>query len=143
MRKTSIHGYSDVPSAAPGERVGFFVSADEPGRYRADVVRLGCGDTNPQGPGFKETLVDTAVSGEYPARSQAIHAGSHVLVEDGGGLHPSGAFTLHVYVHATTPAKGAQGILTRSYELFKRTLDLTKPRDNASSNSRIELSWNA
>ena len=113
MRKTSIHGYSDVPSAAPGERVGFFVSADEPGRYRADVVRLGCGDTNPQGPGFKETLVDTAVSGEYPARFQPIHAGSYVLVEDRGGLHPSGAFTLHVYVHATTPAKGAQGILTR------------------------------
>jgi N,N-dimethylformamidase len=113
VRKTSIHGYSDVPSAAPGERIRFFVSADEPGRYRADVVRLGCGDTNPQGPGFKETLVDTAVSGEYPARFQAIHAGSHVLVEDGGGLHPSDAFTLHVYVHATTPAKGAQGILTR------------------------------
>lgn len=113
MRKTSIHGYSDFPSVAPGERIRFFVSGEEPGRYRADVVRLISGDTNPAGPGFKEVVVDTAVSGEYPGRFQAIHPGSHVVVADDGRLHPRGAFTLHAYVYATAPAKGAQGILTR------------------------------
>ena len=50
MRKTSIHGYCDVPSAAPGEKIRFYVSCDEPGTYRADVVRLIMGDTNPAGP---------------------------------------------------------------------------------------------
>ena len=119
MPKSSIHGYSDRPSAAPGERIRFFVSAEEPGRYRADVVRLIHGDTNPQGPGFKEMAVDTPLSGEYPARFQPIHPGSHVVVEDRGRLHPSGAFTLHAYVYATTPAGGVQGVLGRWSEADK------------------------
>jgi N,N-dimethylformamidase beta subunit-like, C-terminal len=119
VRKTTLHGYSDRPSAAPGERIRFFVSAEEPGRYRADVVRLVNGDTNPAGPGFKEVEVATAVSGDYAARFQPIHPGSHVVVDDGGRLHPPAAFALHTYLFATTPAKGEQGILTRWSESRK------------------------
>jgi len=113
VQKTNIHGYSDRPSVAPGETIRFFVSASEPGSYRADVVRLVNGDTNPAGPGFKEMPVETSLSGEYPGRFQPIHPGSHVVVDDRGRLHPGGAFALHAYVYPTTPAKGRQGLITR------------------------------
>lgn len=113
MREANIHGYCDVPSVAPGERVQFYVSSDDAGSYRADIVRLVHGDTNPAGPGFKEEVVDTAVNGEYPARFQPTYAGSHILVEDGGRLHATQGLTLHVFVQPTTPDKGPQGILAR------------------------------
>ena len=71
MRQSSIRGYCDRPSVAPGETLRFFVSAAGPNKYRADVVRLVNGDTNPAGPGFREVPVETSLSGEYPARLQA------------------------------------------------------------------------
>ena len=42
-----------------------------------------------------------------------------------------------------TAQRRPAGIPAPSYEVFKRSLGLIKPRYNASSNSRIELSWNA
>ncbi len=88
LRPTTIHGYGDRLSVAPGERIEFKVSCEEPGSYRADVVRLIHGDTNPAGPGFKEELLETGASGEYEGRFQATDAGSCVVVEDGGALAP-------------------------------------------------------
>ena len=114
LRKTIIHGYSDRLSVAPGEPIEFKVSSEEPGTYRADVVRLIHGDTNPAGPGFKEAVVEAAVNGEYPARFQPTDCGSCVIVEDGSGvLDLAGPFTLHAFVLPTTPAKPDQGILGR------------------------------
>lgn len=110
----NIHGYSDRISVASGERIRFMVSCEGAESYRADIVRLIHGDTNPAGPGFKEELIQTMVSGEYAARHQPIHAGSHVVVEDSAGrLGLTDAFTLHAFIWPTTPAKGSQGILTR------------------------------
>jgi N,N-dimethylformamidase len=119
VRQASIRGYCDRPSVAPGETLQVFVSSADPGKYRADVVRLVNGDTNPDGPGFQEVPVETSVSGEYPARLQPVHPGSHVVVQDRGKLHLAGAFTIHVYVFATTPAKGRQGLVTRWSERSK------------------------
>ncbi len=119
MRQSSIRGYCDRPSVAPGETLRFFVSAAGPDKYRADVVRLVNGDTNPAGPGFREVPVETSLSGEYPARLQAVHPGSHVIVRDRGKLHLTGAFTIHAYVFATTPGKGRQGLVTRWSEQSK------------------------
>ena len=113
MRKTKIHGYCDRPSVAPGETIRFYVSAEDSGSYRADVVRLVNGDTSPSGPGFCEVAVNTTVSGEYRARFQPIHTGSHVVVDDRGALHFAGPFTIHAYVFATTPARPRQGLVTR------------------------------
>ncbi len=114
MATTSIHGYSDRISVAPGERIRFMVSCEDVDTYRADIVRLIHGDTNPAGPGFKEELIDTPVSGDYRGRFQPIRPGSHVLVADRAGrLNLDGAFTLQTFIMPTTPAKDAQGILTR------------------------------
>jgi N,N-dimethylformamidase len=110
----SIHGYSDRICVAPNESIRFMVSAEGTETYQADVVRLIHGDTNPAGPGFKEEVVDTPLNGQYWARHQPTHAGSHVVVADTAGrLGLTQAFTLHAFICPTLPDKGRQGILTR------------------------------
>jgi N,N-dimethylformamidase len=113
LRKAIIHGYADRLSVAPGETIEFKVSSEEAGTYRADIVRLIHGDTNPAGPGFKEEVLDTSAGGDYPARFQRTDSGSCVVVEDGGRLALSDAFTLHAFVMPTTPTAPGQGILGR------------------------------
>jgi N,N-dimethylformamidase len=113
MGKLRIRGYCDAPSAAPGETVRFYVSCDDPGEYQADVVRLIHGDTNPKGPGFKEELVETSVSGTYPARLQRTQVGGYVEAPDHGALHPTGGLTVHAFVWSATPTRGRQGIVSR------------------------------
>lgn len=111
MKETAIRGYADRLSARPGEMIEFKVSSTATGRYRADVVRLVNGDTNPDGPGFTE--VEVTANGEYPARFQPTDAGSYVIIGGSDDLHASGAFTLHAFICPTTPAKDDQIILGR------------------------------
>ncbi len=107
-----IVGYADQFSVAPGETIRFHVSCTQPS-YQADIVRLIHGDPNPKGPGFKEELVATPVSGEYPGRRQDLHTGSHIIVPDTPLLGLHDGFTLHAWIYPTTPQKGVQGVLTK------------------------------
>jgi N,N-dimethylformamidase len=107
-----IVGYADQLCVAPGETIRFHVSCERP-TYQADIVRLIHGDPNPHGPGFKEEVISTTVSGEYPGRAQVIHTGSHVIVPDTPALRLQDGFTLQAWIYATTPQKGVQGILTK------------------------------
>lgn len=111
--RPTVTGYADRFSVAPGETIEFKVSCDEPGEFRAEVVRLRNGDTNPAGPGFRESVVDTPVTGTYPARHQEIRTGSAVVVPDGGRLALGGTGAVHVFVQPTTPAKGPQAFVSR------------------------------
>ncbi len=114
LRPATVHGYADRLSVAPGETIEFKVSCDEPGSYRADLVRLIHGDTNPAGPGFKEEEIASSINGSYPGRHQPIASGSHVIVDDeDGALALLGPFTLHAFVFPTTPGKDGQQILGR------------------------------
>lgn len=107
-----IYGYTDKISVAPGERIRFMVSCDGPDRYRADIVRVINGDTNPAGPGFKEREVSTPVNGEYRGRFQPISAGSHVELDAPPGT--SGIpFAIAAFVMPTRPGAGAQAIIAR------------------------------
>lgn len=114
MANAHIHGYSDQISVRPGDRIRFMVSVEGAERYRAEIVRLIHGDANPAGPGPREEAVATPVNGEYPARLQPTYAGSHVVVDDPGGLLNIGqSISVHAFIMPTTPAKGTQGIVTR------------------------------
>jgi len=105
MAKAHIHGYSDQISVRPGERIRFMVSVEGAARYRAEVVRLINGDANPAGPGPKEEVIATPANGDYPGRFQPTHAGSHVVVDDPGGLLNIGqSITVHAFIMPTTPA---------------------------------------
>jgi N,N-dimethylformamidase len=107
-----IVGYTDRLSVAPGEKIRFMVSCESPS-YRADIVRLIHGDTNPAGPGFKEEAMRTAANGEYSGREQDLLMGSYVTVADDPLLRRGASFTLQAWIYPTTPQKGVQGILTK------------------------------
>ena len=61
-----IVGYADRFSVRAGDTIQFMVSCKLPS-YQADVVRLIHGDLNPEGPGFKERLVQNVgtFSGQF------------------------------------------------------------------------------
>ncbi len=107
-----IVGYSDRLSVAVDENIRFMVSCALP-EYRADIVRLIHGDPNPDGPGFKEELIDTSVNTQYPGRPQGFRSGSYIGVPDSPALRDLESFTLAAWIYPTTPHKGVQGILTK------------------------------
>ena len=107
----SLFGYSDQISVRPGDSIGFFVSSLKGLAYRADIVRLICGDDSPGGPGFKETPVATDIDGEYAGRAQSIHDGSYVIVPPTQALSSLSSFTLQTMVWPTTPGRGRQALL--------------------------------
>ena len=109
MRK--LFGYSDEISVRPGEVIRFMVSSLDGAPYRADIVRLICGDDSPAGPGFKETVVETTAGGDYPGREQPIHDGSYVIVPGGPEFDGIESFTLQAMIWPTTPLKGRQALL--------------------------------
>jgi N,N-dimethylformamidase len=111
ITELKITGYSDRIYARPGETIKFMVSCEGLKSYRADIVRLIHGDTNPAGPGFKERVVKTPVSRRYQGRKQVIHAGSHALVPN--ALEALQSFTVQAMIWPTTPGKGGQGIVSR------------------------------
>ena len=112
MTTLGITGYSDRISVQPGQTIQFYVHSERNESYRADIVRLIHGDTNPDGPGYKEEEIVTSVSGEYPGRHQAVHAGSYICVPHDARFDIS-SFTLMALVLPTTPTKGVQGIITK------------------------------
>ena len=117
LRERGIVGYADRLSVQPGETIRFMVSSEEP-EYRADIVRLIHGDANPNGPGFKETLIETPVSGDYAGRRQELPFGSYVLVPDSPALRLGGSFTVTAWIAPTTPGtsfgeRAAQGVVTK------------------------------
>ena len=108
-----ITGYSDRIGVRPGETIHFKVSCDRVKSYRSDIVRLVCGDTDPNGPGFKEKLVKTGVSGRYKGRKQAIRVGSHTIVPTASALEALESFSLQAMIWPTTPRKSIQGIISK------------------------------
>ncbi len=111
--KSELIGYTDKFSVAPGEQIRFMVSTDSP-TYEATIIRLIHADENPNGPGFKEEVIDTPVNCQYTGRKQIAYAGSFVLVENCPVLGQLNSLTLQAWIYPTTPQKGKpQGLLTK------------------------------
>lgn len=108
----NLVGYTDRLSTTPGDTVRFMVSSQRP-RFRADLVQLIHGDESPDGPGYKEREVPSAIDGEYPGRSKPIHSGSYVHVPAHPALDTLASFTVTAWIYPTTPAAGLQGLATR------------------------------
>lgn len=114
-----ITGYTDKCSVRPGDELSFHIHSEYNESYEAQIVRLIHGDTNPDGPGFKEKLVRAPVNGKYRGVNQPLYAGSYVMVPHDSRLDVQ-SFTLCAYVYPTTPvvdtegtAVGVQGIITK------------------------------
>lgn len=118
-----ITAYADRLSVAPGETIRFFVNCDGPKTYRADIVRLICGDLNPKGPGYKERVVRTPANKTYKGRRQTIATGSYACVPANDALAGLTDFSAQVLIWPTTPDKGEQVLLAcwqngRGFELI-------------------------
>ena len=111
LRRRTLSGYTDVLSAAAGERVRFMVSAQEGDVYHADLVRLRGGDLHPLGSGFSEQMVAAAFAGDHAGRPQRIHAGSFAWAPAEGRPAPTASFSCCLHFWATTPAAGRQVLL--------------------------------
>ena len=105
-----IVGYADRFSVRAGDTIHFMVSCKLPS-YQADIVRLIHGDLNPEGPGFKERLVQNV--GTFSGQSQKLVIGSYAVVPDHPLLRLKESFTLLAWVSSTTPSKSSQGLLTK------------------------------
>ena len=107
-----ITGYSDVYSLCPGDNIKFYVNAENNEDYDAQLVRLIHGDTNPEGPGYKEEEIVAPFNQRYTGRNQRIHGGSYVIIPQDDRLNVR-SFTLQAYIFPTTPEKGRQGLITK------------------------------
>lgn len=107
---TGIAGYANRVSAAPGETIDFMVSA-EAATYRCDIVRIVCGDENPDGPGFKEKVVRTAANGTYKGRRQVCYDGSFLEIPPHPAIQGLESFTFQAFIWPTTPARGTQALV--------------------------------
>ena len=93
----NITAYADRISVAPGETINFMVNC-EAKTFRADFVKLICGDLNPDGPGYKEKVVKTPASKSYKGRKQVIHSGSYVEIPGSPMLGSLESFTLQAFI---------------------------------------------
>ena len=126
-----ILGYGDQISVASSQTINFMVSCEGPKSYRADVVRIICGDENPEGPGYKEALIKTPVSGRYRGRKQAINAGSYAIVPASPVLERLESFTVQAMIWPTTPHRGEQALIGKWSERGKRGFELIIDADGA------------
>jgi N,N-dimethylformamidase len=108
----SITAYSDRISVQAGETIRFMVSCDKPGSYRAQLVRVVCGDLNPKGPGVKLPALDCPINGTYEGRQQPIHNGSYVFVPAAPQLACKDGFTVQAMIWPTTPRLREQALLS-------------------------------
>ena len=106
-------GYSNRLCVAPGEKIEFKISSTLDSRYQASLVRVRCADPNPDGPGQKETPIDSDFAGVYPSRFQAIHPGSYGYVEHHDALAIDGSFTVSARIWPTLPDNTAQGVIAK------------------------------
>ncbi|MFT5115768.1 MAG: N,N-dimethylformamidase [Parasphingorhabdus sp.] len=113
-----ITGYSDKYSVCPGDNIKFYVNSEQGESYDTHLVRLIHGDTNPDGPGYKEEEIDVPVNTTYSGRNQRIHGGSYVVIPQDDRLNVE-SFTIQAYIFPTTPEKGRQGLITKWVEPSK------------------------
>ncbi|MBX6321319.1 MAG: N,N-dimethylformamidase [Rhodospirillaceae bacterium] len=112
MDRKTIVGYSDKISVRPGEKLTVMVSSDEGRDFEARLVRLIHGDTNPEGPGYRDEAVACDADGRHPGRRQQTLIGGCAVVPSGPRFAALASFTVQAMIWPTTPGKGAQSILS-------------------------------
>lgn len=114
-----ITGYSNRFSARPNESISFHINAEQGESFEAEIVRLIHGDTNPAGPGYKEEVINSDVSGTYQGKHQPLLSGSYIVVPHDDVLNAE-SFSICAYIFPTTPhvdtegvEVGVQGLITK------------------------------
>ncbi len=109
---TSVLGYAWPLAVSPGETIAFHLSSATLTQADAKVVRVRCGDPDPEGPGLKVTAPGTAIDGKVALRHQPIHPGSAAIVVDAPSLRAQ-TISLGCFLWPTAPLTGPQTVLSR------------------------------
>lgn len=119
MPNMRLVGYADKFSVYPGDTIKFMINCDGPKEFKAEIVQMINGDTNPRGPGFIEKSVPGSMEQIVPGRKQVAHGGSYGFVADCRQLRVE-SFTLQAWIWPTLPKShpkywkhGSQGIVTK------------------------------
>lgn len=107
-----IVGYCDPLSARPGDEVRFMVSSLDGEPFDARLVRLVCGDVTPEGHGFTEIEVDSAVDGRFDGVRQDLRPGSYAQVDAHPFLADLRSLSVDVHVWPTRRTDGPQTIVS-------------------------------
>jgi N,N-dimethylformamidase len=108
---TWVLGYADEISVRPGRELTFRVSGVGAETVDAHLVRLRHGDTHPDGPGFRETELDSPVNGTYPLLDQPSHVGSYGRIPGARTFLGDGSVTLFAFVQPMADT-GRQPVLS-------------------------------
>jgi N,N-dimethylformamidase len=106
-----IVGYLNAWSVTPGDTLKVMVSTYGADRYRANLVRVICGDDEPDHGIYREEEIEAPFNGDYPGRNQPLAAGSYVTIPDPPAIAALDSFTVQAWVFPTTPDKGEQGLI--------------------------------
>lgn len=102
-----ILGYPDRYGVGQGGEIKFMVSLEEGDRFEARLVRVICGDCNPDGPGLKFREIAHPANRAYPGRRQMIDAGSYMVAPT---VPPLKTFSFTAFIWPTLPRRGFQVI---------------------------------
>ena len=145
-----VAAYSDRLSIKSQETLKVFVSCEEGRDYKAETVRLICGDENPRGPGYKAISVEMGLTESFSGRHQEIHAGSYIVIESKQVLEDIADFTAQAFIFPTIPDRGEQGLITKwctseqkGFALFINESGCTSLRVGDGSGATHEVSANA
>jgi N,N-dimethylformamidase len=107
-----IIGYASAWTVMPGDALNVMVSTYGPDCYRANLVRVICGNDDPDLDIYREEEIAAPFAGEYPGREQVTVAGSYVTIPSSPLVTGLGSFTVQAWVFPTTPEKDAQGLIS-------------------------------
>ena len=108
-----ITGYSDKYAAFPGEKVQFYVNSENSEKYEVQIVRLIHGDTNPEGPGYKEEEIGANCNGDYEGQNQKIHGGSYIIIPQDNRLNVESFTLTSIYFPNNSQIKVGKAFLTK------------------------------
>jgi len=103
----TIRGYTDRPSAKPGETIGLHVSSCE-APYRASLVRLRQLDHATDGPGVKISRVESVPPRTIQGRRHRTQVGNYIEIKPAPEL--SGSFTFFAFIQPLHLAAKRQAI---------------------------------
>lgn len=108
-----ILGYCDDWTRRAGDRIEFKISTYGPKTYEAALVRVICGDADPDHGIFEEEEIDAPFTGTHAGFEQPIDAGSYAVVPWPPAMPAFSSFTVQAWVFPTTPLKGEQIIMAQ------------------------------
>ena len=91
-----IIGYASAWTVMPGDTLNVMVSTYGPDRFHANLVRVICGNDDPDLDIYREEEIAAPFAGEYTGREQFTVAGSYVTIPSSRLVAGLGSFTVQV-----------------------------------------------